>query len=156
MFHELNKEGYLDGLELDVENAFDTLGIGSFRNGNFSYIDLVNSTPEELYDLMPRIVGWAIYVSERMAETDKRRRDSETEMDAILNKLISTSTQKVTEAKATAKGSEAYIKASYRYNTLEVYHDYLERVLTNLDKFHYIVKMRIQLQQGIKQQERHH
>lgn len=154
MFHELNEKGHLDGLELDVTGAFDTLGIGSFKNGDFSYIDLANTTPHELYDLMPRIVGWSVYVSETMASTDKRRRDAETEMEAILNKLVATSTQKVTEAKASAKGSDKYVSASYKYNTLEVYHDYLERVLDNLEKFHYIIKMRAQSVQAIKQQEK--
>lgn len=154
IFNSLNKEGHLDGLEIDVDNAFNSLGIGNFSKGDFSYVDLSNINPDELEEIVIRTVGWSQYLNNVVTLTDKRRRDAETRMEAVINKLLSQSTMKVTEAKAAAKGSEAYINANYQFNTLEAYHDYLERVMSNLDKFHYIAKQKLQILQGLAQKER--
>ena len=147
-FDELNVDGILDGLDIQKEELLEILGLGHIdRDLEFRYISLEDSQPYELYDVMVKCVRFEEYVNETLARAEKRKKDSELEKSKIRNQIVANlvaNKVKPTEAKSIADSDERLVDATLRYNVIDTYCDYLKRFVDTLEKFHYVVKMRVQ------------
>jgi predicted transcriptional regulator len=109
------------------------------------FLDLSNIPLDELYDLLVKSVGWMENISSVLSLTKKLMLDEELEVNSVQAAAMSRSTStKVTEARASAKADPAYLAAHTRYNTLVAYVEYLERLLVNLDRYHYVIKSKLE------------
>jgi hypothetical protein len=118
---------------------------------NRQYIDLTKFDVDFLYDLLVKSLMWMETISETLATAKKLRNDKELEADTLYNQALSrTDAKKVTEAKAEASADPAYVSAKKGFNTLYAYVDYLERLLVNLDKYHYTIKSKIEQSRNIE------
>ena len=94
---------------------------------------------------------WMEYIRGVLSKAKKFKMDEELDKDSIMNRVLAQSpAKKVTEAKADAKSDPLYVEAHKRYNTLSAYVDYLERLLVNLDKYHYVMKAKMESMRNIE------
>lgn len=141
--HETYKSVWVDRNEI-----MRSLGVDLDRR---EFLDLSAMAIDELSDLLVKSLMWMETINERLATAKKFRLDKELESDRIMNQVLrGLDTKKVTEAKAEAKSHPDYIAAYKTYNTLYAYVDYLERLITNLDKYHYVIKSRIDYNRNIE------
>lgn len=146
LFEALNTEGHLDGLEIDKDEILEDLGFrrvtksGLIEYPDFSAIDLGGS-----YDLALQSIGYISYISEVLAVTAKRYKDSEVSLDDVFNKTLGRNANnlKVTEAKIAAKSSDEYVELSRRISSLEAWKDYLKRLIEDVEKIHYMAKSKV-------------
>jgi len=106
-------------------------------------VDFAALTIPRCYQLAFHAIGYQEYVSGVLALTLQRRKNAEAKLESILNKSISGSTMKPTEAKAAAKGSDEYIKIARAVSALEAWEDYLNRLIKTLDQIHYLAKNKL-------------
>ena len=110
-----------------------------------TFLDLSNISPEELYELMLKTILWMDTIGNTLSTAKKMMLDEELHRDGQMNLILARSTAaRASEAKAEAKSDPEYLEAHQRYNTIYAYVDYLERVLTNIDKYHYVIKSKIE------------
>lgn len=133
---------------IDRNAIMKSLGIDLDKR---EFVDLSVLPPDALYDLLVKSLMWMETINEILATAKKYRLDKELEADRVMNQVLrGLDTKKVTEAKAEAKSHPDYISAYRTYNTLYAYVDYLERLLTNLDKYHYAIKSKIDHNRNIE------
>lgn len=115
------------------------------------FVNLSEISHEELYDLLMKSLMWMETISEVTATAKKLRMDKELETDRLYNDALrQIDAKKATEAKAEAKSNPQYISSLKGYNTLYAYVDYLERLMTNLDRYHYAIKGKIDSNRNIE------
>jgi len=129
-------------LAIDNRKLMHSLGIDL---ENRRYIDLSNIPNEEISDLVMKSLMWMETINEVLASTKKSYMDQKLEVDNVFNKALKNLPQKtkVSEAKAEAKTNHEYLQAEKNSNMLSSYVDYLNRLLDNLDKYHYVLKSRL-------------
>jgi hypothetical protein len=136
---------------IDRKKLMNSLGIDLDTR---TFLDLRNIQPDELYDLMVKTVMWMDTVGHTLSTSRKLMMDEELERDSVMNRVLSNSTAaRASEAKAEAKSDPAYLDAHQRYNTICAYVDYLDRLLTNIDKYHYVIKAKME---SLRSVERKH
>ncbi len=136
-------------LTIDRKKLMGSLGINLETR---EFIDLSSMGVEELYDLMMKSLMWMEHISEILSRAKKIKLDKELESDLALSESMSkvSSASKVAGMKAEAKLNPEYVNAKREYNKIAVYVDYLERLLVNLDRFHYVIKSRIDHSKNIE------
>lgn len=146
---EIKNHGSFKHLWIDSVGIHRSLGIDLKAR---AFLELTKSTPEELYDLLMKSLMWMETISEVLSTAKKLRQDKELEVDTSLNQALRNAGGggKVTENKAVAKSHPEYIAAVKLYNTIYAYADYLERLLVNLDRYHYAIKSRIDASRNIE------
>lgn len=133
----INRNLILNSLGIDLENS--------------RFINLSNIHTEELNDLIMKSLTWMERINEVLATAKKIQMDLELDADKVYNEEVRTAkSARATEAKATAKSSEEYIRFQKKVNLLTSYVDYLERLSKNLDKIHYAVKGRLDSLKGVE------
>ena len=86
------------------------------------------------------------YVNEILSTAKRLKNDLQAEMDEVLTQVVARlldSGSKITEARLTARAEPDYVYHLKSYNLLDAYCDYLDRFSSILDKYHYVVKSRI-------------
>lgn len=145
---EIKRHEKYSGVWLDSKQIMRSLGI-DLDKGEF--VDLSVLTHDQLYDLLMKSLMWMETINETLSTSKKLRLDKELETDRIINQILrSLDAKKVSEAKAEAKSHPSYISASKDFNLLYSYVDYLERILTNIDKYHYAIKSKIEQTRNIE------
>jgi hypothetical protein len=149
VLNELLKVEKFKSIWIDRNKLMDSLGINLDRR---EFLDLSSIGIDELYELMMKSLMWMEYISDVLSRAKKLKMDEELEKDAVLNRVLAMGTpdKKVTEAKAEAKSHPDYLEAHKRYNTLVAYVDYLDRLLVNLDKYHYVMKAKMESSRNIE------
>lgn len=133
---------------IDSAKLMNSIGIDIEKR---EFLDLSAMGADELYDLMMKSLMWMEYISGVLSKAKKFKMDEELDKDSIMNRVLAQSpAKKVTEAKADAKSDPQYVEAHKRYNTLSAYVDYLERLLVNLDKYHYVMKAKMESMRNIE------
>lgn len=133
---------------IDRVKLMNSIGIDIDKR---EFLDLSAIGTDELYDLMMKSLMWMEYISDVLSKAKKFKMDEELEKDSAMNRVLAMSNaKKVTEAKADAKSHPEYIEAHKKYNTLVAYVDYLERLLVNLDKYHYVMKAKMESMRSIE------
>ena len=133
---------------IDSAKLMNSIGINIEKQ---EFLDLSAMGSDELYDLMMKSLMWMEYISGVLSKAKKFKMDEELDKDSIMNRVLAQSpAKKVTEAKADAKSDPQYVEAHKRYNTLSAYVDYLERLLVNLDKYHYVMKAKMESMRNIE------
>ena len=133
---------------IDSAKLMNSIGIDIEKR---EFLDLSAMGADELYDLMMKSLMWMEYISGVLSKAKKFKMDEELDKDSIMNRVLAQSpAKKVTEAKADAKSDPLYVEAHKRYNTLSAYVDYLERLLVNLDKYHYVMKAKMESMRNIE------
>jgi len=133
---------------IDSAKLMNSIGINIEKR---EFLDLSAMGSDELYDLMMKSLMWMEYISGVLSKAKKFKMDEELDKDSIMNRVLAQSpAKKVTEAKADAKSDPQYVEAHKRYNTLSAYVDYLERLLVNLDKYHYVMKAKMESMRNIE------
>lgn len=144
LFQELNQDGHIQGLEIDKDGILEQMGLGVIQNNRFEWQDIFSATAEDCYDIATKAVRYQEYAGEMLARTQKRRKDSEADLEESLNRSIAVNKgSKVTEAKALAKGSPEYTLISKKISALTAWEDYLERFVDVLEKYHYLAKKKL-------------
>lgn len=121
-----------------------------------TYWSLADIGISELPDLLFKSLMTLEYISETLSTAKKLYLDQNLETERVysdvVKRLISMEDgYKVTEARAHAKTHDEYIQSAKKLNTLDAYVDYLNRLIENLNRYHYTVKSRID---GMKQVEK--
>lgn len=133
---------------IDKQKLLNSMGIDIDKR---EFIDLSSLSIDDLNDLMVKSIMWMEYISDVLSRAKKFKMDEELERDSVMNRLLAMSeAKKVTEAKASAKSHPEYIEAHQKYNTLVAYVDYLDRLLVNLDKYHYVIKAKMESSRNIE------
>lgn len=118
---------------------------------NRQYLDIAAQAQEDLYDFLMKSLMWMETINETLSTAKKMKLDTKLDIDKIYNDILrSSEASKVSEAKAEAESHPTYITSTKEYNTLTAYVDYLERLLTNLDKYHYTIKSKIEQSRNIE------
>lgn len=122
-----------------------------------TFIDLSQMDADELMDVLAKSIMWMESLNNTYSLAKKYMLDEELEMSVVLNRILSRPTQgrKVAEAKAEGKADPEYISANKRFNLIASYVDYLERILVNLDKFHYVIKAKLEYMRSLEYKYRH-
>lgn len=135
-------------IQIDRGEILDSIGLYLDKK---QFLDLSQVPPGDLYDLLMKTIMWMERVSDALSRAEKMKLDEELERDVVMNRVISTLTAKrVSEAKAAAKSHAEYIEAHQRYNSLVAYVDYLKRLISNLEKYHYVIKSRVELMSSVE------
>lgn len=129
-------------LSIDNGKLMNSLGIDIV---NRRYLDLSHIPNEQISDLVLKSLMWMETINELMATVKKTYMDQKLEVDVVFNKAMRNlpTNIKVSEAKAEAKTNHEYVEAEKNTNLLSSYVDYLSRLLDNLDKYHYVLKGRL-------------
>jgi hypothetical protein len=146
---ELLKVERFKSIWIDRNKLMDSLGINLDKR---EFLDLSSISIDELYELMMKSLMWMEYISDVLSRAKKLKMDEELDKDAAMNRALAMTQpdRKVTEAKAEAKSNPEYLDAHKRYNTLVAYVDYLDRLLVNLDKYHYVMKAKMESSRNIE------
>lgn len=143
----LNSPEYA-GIQINRDELLNSIGLYLDKN---QFLDLSQIPYGDMYDLLLKSIVWMEKVSDALSRAEKLKLDEELERDVVMNRVLSTiQTKRVSEAKAAAKSHADYISANKRYNALVAYVDYLKRLLVNLEKYHYVIKSRVEAQQAIE------
>lgn len=136
-------------LAINTHKLMNSLGVDIV---NRRYIDLGDIPREEISDLVMKSLMWMETINETLGTVKKAYMDQKLEVDSVFNRAIRNLPQKtkVSEAKAEAKSNPEYIQAERDSNLLSAYVDYLNRLLDNLDKYHYVLKGRIDASKNIE------
>jgi len=129
-------------LAINTHKLMNSLGVDIV---NRRYIDLSNIPNEEVSDLVMKSLMWMETINEILGTVKKSYMDQKLEVDSVFNRALRNLPEKtkVSEAKAEAKSNHEYIEAEKSSNLLSAYVDYLNRLLENLDKYHYVLKSRL-------------
>jgi hypothetical protein len=148
ILEEIKQYDALKSIQIDRNKIMNSLGI-DLENGQF--INLSNMHVPELNDLVIKSLTWMERLNEVLATSKKIYLDLELEADKVFNEQIRASqATKATDAKALAKTSDDYIRYQKKVNLLNAYVDYLERLIKNIDKFHYAIKGRLDSIRGVE------
>lgn len=142
ILNEIKRHQKFNNLWFDRDKLMLSLGIDITER---KYMDLGNIDVASLSDLMMKSLMWMETLNEIHSTAKKMKMDEELEVDRVFNEVIKKLSKEVkaTEAKAAAKTHEEYVASQKRYNTISAYVDYLDRLITNLDKYHYAIKGKI-------------
>jgi predicted metal-dependent hydrolase len=148
ILEEVKSYDALKSIHIDRNRIMNSLGI-DLENSQF--IDLSNVHTEELNDIIMKSLTWMERLNEILATAKKIHLDLGLEADKVFNQEIRKSTAgKATDAKASAKTSDDYIRHQKKVNLLDAYVDYLERLIKNIEKIHYAVKGRLDAVRGVE------
>jgi hypothetical protein len=128
----------MNSLGIDIENR--------------RYIDLSQIPIEEISDLVMKSLMWMETINETLGTAKKAYMDQKLEVENVFNRAIRNipDKTKVSEAKAEAKSNPEYLEAEKSSNLLSAYVEYLNRLLDNLDKYHYVLKGRLDSHKNIE------
>ena len=148
ILEEIKSYDALKVIHIDRNHILDSLGI-DVVSGQF--INLSTIPAEELHELIMKSLTWLERINEVLATAKKIEMDLNLEADKIFNEeLRKSNSSKATEAKASAKSSQAYVTYQKKVNLISSYVDYLERLVKNLEKIHYSVKGRLDALRGVE------
>jgi hypothetical protein len=148
VLQEIKEHDELKTIHINRNLIMNSLGI-DLENSQF--IDLSNIHTEELNDIIMKSLTWMERLNEVLATSKKIYLDLNLEADKVFNEAIRKSPgAKATDAKASAKTSDEYIRYQKRVNLLDAYVDYLERLIKNIEKIHYAVKGRLDAIRGVE------
>lgn len=148
ILNEIKRNERYKDIWVDRDAIFKSLGIDLTER---RYLSLSELSYAELDDLLMKSVMWMETVSELVSTAKRMRMDREAETDRLYNEALRRiDIKKATEAKAEAKSAPEYLASLRLFNTLYAYVDYLERLVTNLDKYHYAIKSKVDSNKNIE------
>jgi len=152
ILEDIHQHHEYSSIWIDRDMLMRSLGIDLTTR---EYIVLNDVTPNELGELLLKSLMWMETVNELTSTSKKLKLDKELERDKCyddrLHTLILTDpTIKMTEAKAIASSHKEYINLSKELNLLTAYVEYLSRLLDNLDRYHYVIKSRVETLKSIE------
>lgn len=146
--HEILEHEEYSHLHIDSDDLMKALGM-DINGGRF--IDLHQINAQELSELAMKSVMWMERLSRILALVEKTRLDEELARDVIVNRGITGSSEtRVSAAKAGAKSDTKYISAEKRLNMIVSWKDYIARLMNILDKYHYVVKDRLKVEDQVE------
>lgn len=146
---QIRSHSKYSSLAVNNKNLMKSLGVDI---ENKRYLDLSTIPSEEVSDLIMKSLMWMETINELLGTVKKASMDQKLEVDSVFNHTMRNLPDKVkvSEAKAEAKSNPDYINAERNSNLLAAYVDYLSRLLDNLDKYHYVLKSRIDHSKNIE------
>lgn len=150
---EVKRFPELSHIQIDRDSIMRSIGVNL---SSLEYTPLSSLGMDDLPDLQFKSLMWLEYLNEILSTAEKEYLDQNLETERVYStsvKLIMSqnTSYRVTEAKAHAKTHPDYIAHMQKLHTLKAYTDYLERLIDNINKYHYTIKGRIE---GMKQVER--
>ncbi|MCA1800731.1 MAG: hypothetical protein LC650_05510 [Actinobacteria bacterium] len=142
IIEQVRSHSKYNSLAVNNKNLMKSLGV-DLENKRF--LDLGTIPNEEVSDLIMKSLMWMETINELLGTVKKANMDQKLEVESVFNRAMRNLPEKVkvSEAKAEAKSNPEYISAEKNSNLLSAYVDYLSRLLDNLDKYHYVLKSRI-------------
>lgn len=144
----------LSHIYIDRDTIMQSIGVNL---NTLEYTPLTSIGVDDLPDLQFKSLMWLEYLNERLGDTQREYLDQNLESERVYSTSVKNimskepATYKVTEAKAHAKSHPDYINHMKKLHVLKSYADYLERLIENLNKYHYTIKGR---NEGLRQVER--
>lgn len=150
LIEELKKYEKFKHLVVDRNEAMNSLGMDI---QNHEFVDLNKIPLEELNDLIVKSLMWIETINEKLYTAVKYKLDAEIERDKYIAngvKILLDSGSKTNDAKSQVKGTVEYVEAHKKLNTLEAYCEYLKSLVENIQRYHYVIKSRIDSMKSIQ------